>query len=357
MFRGSFPDGVAYQRFLFVRQLTLKGLHMSKRNTLALLASVTLALFSAPSLVSAQTVLKLGWTTSDSTSDPYAVGARLFKEEVERASDKKITVQLYPNRQLGDEKQMLEGLRFGTVDVALVTNSVVAQLEPTFQLFDLPFLFSNAEEAYKVLDSEVGQAMSAKLEPKGIINLGYTEGGFRQMLNNKQPVNTPADVEGVKYRVMQNPMFIDMFSNLGGSAVPMAWGETFTAVQQGTIDGLEGATSVFYASKFQEITKYLSLTNHNYSAVELLMSARSLKKLEPAQQAMIKEAAARTIAAQREEAAKLALSSLEMMKKDGIQVNAIADVAPFRAAMSPLYDKARGVVGDKLMDQTLSMVK
>jgi TRAP-type C4-dicarboxylate transport system substrate-binding protein len=128
-------------------------------------------------------------------------------------------------------------------------------------------------------------------------------------------------------------------------------------VQQGTIDGLEGATSVFYASKFQEITKYLSVTNHNYSVVELLGSVRALKKLTPAQQTLVKEAAARTVVAQRKEAASLGVKALEMMKKDGVQVNTIGDIAPFRAAMAPIYDKARGVVGDKLMDQTLSMVK
>jgi tripartite ATP-independent transporter DctP family solute receptor len=330
---------------------------MSKRKTLSLLAAAALALCAIPQAASAQSVLKLGWTTSDSALDPYAVGAKLFKEEVERASNKQIVVQLYPNRQLGDEKQMLEGLRFGTVDMALVTNSVVAQLEPAYQLFDLPFLFSNETQAHKVLDSEVGKAMSTKLGAKGIVNLGSTEGGFRQMLNNKKPVNTPADIQGVKYRVMQNPMFIEMFSRLGGNAVPMAWGETFTAVQQGTIDGLEGAVSVFYASKFQEITKYLSVTNHNYSAVHLLASSRSLGKLNAAQQTLVKEAAARAVVAQRKEAANLGTKALEMMKKDGVQVNAIADVTPFRAAMAPVYEKARGVVGDKLMDQTLGMVK
>lgn len=330
---------------------------MFKKTTLAIITGAALTLLAGPQAALAQSVLKLGWTTSDSALDPYAVGAKIFKEEVERASNKQIVIQLYPNRQLGDEKQMLEGLRFGTVDLALVTNSVVAQLEPAFQLFDLPFLFSSEVQAHKVFDSAVGKAMSAKLESKGIVNLGYTEGGFRQMLNNKKPVTTPADIQGVKYRVMQNPMFIEMFSRLGGSAVPMAWGETFTAVQQGTIDGLEGATSVFYASKFQEITKYLSVTNHNYSVVELLASARALNKFTPAQQTLIKEAAARTVVAQRKEAASLSVKALEMMKKDGVQVNTISDVAPFRAAMAPIYDKARGVVGAKLMDQTLSMVK
>lgn len=313
--------------------------------------------FATLSPAHAQFTMKLGWTTSDSALDPYAVGAKLFKEEVERATNNAVSVQLYPNRQLGDEKQMLEGLRFGTVDLALVTNSVVAQLEPSFQLFDLPFLFSNEKQAHKVLDSQIGKTMGAKLESKGIVLLGYTEGGFRQMLNNKKPVATPADVQGVKYRVMQNPVFIEMFNSLGGSAVPMAWGETFTAVQQGTIDGLEGAVSVFYASKFQEVTKYLSLTNHNYSAVELLMSARSLKKLTPEQQTQVRAAAARAVAAQREKAAQLAVQALELIKKDGVQVNDVGNMAPFREAVAPIYDKARSVVGADILDQTLAMVK
>jgi tripartite ATP-independent transporter DctP family solute receptor len=316
-----------------------------------------LVILASPSAAFAQHVLKLGWTTTNSPLDPYAVSANLFKAEIERTSKGQITVQLYPNRQLGDEKQMLEGLRFGTVDVALITNSVLAQVEPGFQLFDLPFLFSNEAQAYKVLDSEIGKTLSAKLEPKGLVNLGFTEGGFRQMLNNKKPVLAPADVQGVKYRVMQNPTFIEMFSRLGGAAVPMAWGETFTAVQQGTIDGLEGAVSVFYASKFQEVTKYLSYTNHNYSAVELLASSRSLKKLTPEQITLVREAGAHTVVAQRKESAVIGAKALELMKAGGVQVNTISDTAPFRAAMTPIYDKARGVVGDKLMKQTLDMLK
>lgn len=322
-----------------------------------LTAATALALtaISLPAL--SATVLKLGWTTTDSPQDPYAIGAHLFKKEVERLTNNEITVQLYPNRQLGDEKQMLEGLRFGTVDLALITNSVTAQTEPTFQLFDLPFLFSNEEQAQRVLDSDVGKAVSEKLAKKGITNLGFTEGGFRQMLNNKKPVHTPDDVAGVKYRVMQNPMFIDMFTQLGGAAVPMAWGETFTAIQQGTIDGLEGAVAVFYASKFQEVAKFLSITNHNYSAVALLASNRALKKLSDDQLVKVKAAARHMVVEQRKENSRLAADTLELMKQAGIQVNAIQDVAPFRNAMKPIYDKTRKVVGDDIMDQTLALIK
>ncbi|NYT44343.1 TRAP transporter substrate-binding protein [Alcaligenaceae bacterium] len=319
--------------------------------------AATFAIASAPLPALAETVLKLGWTTTDSPQDPYAIGAHLFKEEVERLTNKEVVVQLYPNRQLGDEKQMLEGLKFGTVDIALITNSVIAQTEPAFQLFDLPFLFSSETQAHEVLDSAIGETISQKLEKKGVTNLGFTEGGFRQMLNNKQPVFTPEDVVGVKYRVMQNPMFIDMFTQLGGAAVPMAWGETFTAVQQGTIDGLEGAVAVFYSSKFQEVTKYLSITNHNYSSVALLASNRALKKLNDDQLAKVKAAARHTVVEQRKQNATLSEETLELMKQAGIQVNKIDDVTPFRDAMKPIYDKTSKVVGEDVMDQTLTMIR
>src|SRR5690606_10911150 len=134
-------------------------------------------------------------------------------------------------------------------------------------------------QAHKVLDGPIGEQLAKKLAAKGVYVLGFMEGGFRNMINNRKPVAEPADVSGVKYRVMQNPVFIDMFSSLGGSAVPMAWGETFTAVQQGTIDGLEIPIAVINANKFNEVTKYLSLTNHTYSAIPLLVSKRSFDKL------------------------------------------------------------------------------
>jgi TRAP-type mannitol/chloroaromatic compound transport system substrate-binding protein len=158
---------------------------------------------------------------------------------VERETLGSVQVQLFPNRQLGDERQMLEGMRFGTVDAGIITNAVIAQIEPAFSVNDLPFLFANEAQAHKVLDGAVGAELAKRLSTKGIVALGYMEGGFRNMINNKRPVNAPGDVAGVKYRVMQNPVFIDMFNSMGGSAIPMAWGETFTAVQQGTIDGLE----------------------------------------------------------------------------------------------------------------------
>lgn len=301
--------------------------------------------------------LKIGWVTPDSPRDPYATGAHTFKNAVERQSKGRIDVQLFPNRQLGDEKPMLEGLRFGTIDAAVITNAVVAQIEPAFQVNDLPFLFSNEAQAHHVLDGKVGQTLAKKLEAKGIVALGFMEGGFRHMINNVRPVTRPADVKGVKYRVMQNPVYIDMFSSLGGSAVPMAWGETFTAVQQGTIDGLEIPIAVIDSSKYNEVTKYLSLTNHTYSMIALLMSKKTFDKLPADLKNVVREAGRTAVGAQRTAAGANAKELVSTLEKKGMKVNAVADITPFRNSVKPVYEKFKGSIGADLMIDALAAVK
>ncbi len=318
----------------------------------------TLAVATAPAaLAQGKPVIKIGWTTADGATDPYAVGARAFKAAVERNTNGAVEVQLFPNRALGDERQMLEGTRFGTVDAAIITNAVIAQIEPAFQVNDLPFLYANEMQAQKVLDGPVGAELAKRLEGKGIAVLGYMEGGFRNMINNKRPVNTPDDVQGVKYRVMQNPVFIDMFNSMGGAAVPMAWGETFTAVQQGTIDGLEIPVAVIEANKYFEVTKYLSLTNHTYSMIGLLVSKRALDKLSPELRKAVVEAGRTASIEQRKAAAADAEKIIASLRKSGMQINTIADVEPFRKSVAPVYEKFRKTAAGPLLDAALAAAK
>lgn len=310
-----------------------------------------------PITSAAQTVIKFGWTTSDGATDPYAIGARYFKSEVEKLTNGQVQVQLYPNRQIGDEKQLMEGMRFGTVDAGFVTNAVLAQIEPAFEVNDLPFLYSSAAQAQKVLDGPVGQDLANRLAKKGIVTLGYMEGGFRQMVNNKKPVSGPDDVKGVKYRVMQNPTYIDMFNSMGGAAVPMAWGETYTAVQQGTVDGLEIPVAVIDAAKYFEVTKFLSLTNHTYSMIGLLMSKRAFDKLTPEQRKAVVEAGKIATEMQRKTVAANEQGLIDGLKAKGMTVNSIGDVSQFRKSVAPMYDKARAKVGDDVMNQVMDAVK
>ena len=322
-----------------------------RRGALAFAFTAAIALAGNSAFAQQKTLIKLGWTTSDGAQDPYAVGARAFKERVEAGSNGRIEIQLYPNRQLGDEKPMLEGMRLGTVDAGVITNAVIAQIEPTFQLNDLPFLYENEAQAQRVLDGPVGQKLAAKLEAKGIKLLGWMEGGFRNMINNVRPVEKPDDVKGVKYRVMQNPVFIGMFSSLGGNAVPMAWGETFTAVQQGAIDGLEIPLAVIDQNKYFEVTKFLSITNHTYSAIPLLMAKRAFDKLPDDLKKVVMESGIAATKAQREAAGEAAKEVVARLEKSGMKVNRISDFKPFRTSVESVYEQFKGSIGPELMQE------
>jgi tripartite ATP-independent transporter DctP family solute receptor len=321
---------------------------------LACAVFATASIFSAAN--AAEIELKLAWLTADSPTDPYAITAHAFKEELEAALPGRVEVALFPNRQLGDDKEILEGLQFGTIDLGVITNAVVANMEPTYQLVDLPFLFGNAEQAHEVLDGPVGQELATNLQSKGVVSLGAAEGGFRNMINNTRPVRTPKDVVGVKYRTMQNPVFIEMFSSLGGSPVPMAWGEVFTAMQQGTVDGLEIPTSVVNSNNFAEVTKYLSFTRHTYSAIHLLMSERSLERLpEDVQQAVIAAGKA-AITKQRMAVAAAESDVVKALTDAGMQINDIEDVGAFRAEVGPVYERFEASIGSDLMKRALDAV-
>lgn len=302
-------------------------------------------------------VVKLGWATSDGATDPYAVGARAFKKALEEKSNGSIEVQLFPNRQLGDEKQLMEGLRFGTVDMAVVTNAVVAQTEPAFQVLDLPFVFADESQAHKAVDGPVGVELAKRLSTKGVVVLGYLDSGFRNMINNRRPVVTPADMRGVKVRVMQNPLYIDIINSLGGSAVPMAWSETFTAIQQGTIDGLEVPVTTIEPLKINEVTKFLSLTNHTYSALGLLAGKRLMDRLTPAQRDAFTAAAATAIADQRRSTSSETQKALASLERAGMKVNKVQDPAAFRTAVAPVYEKVRQSGHGALLDQLIAGTK
>jgi tripartite ATP-independent transporter DctP family solute receptor len=322
------------------------------------LAIAGAACLSQPALAQGKAAtLRIGWTSTDSPQDPYGIGANLFKQKVEALAPGKIQVSLFPNRQIGDEKELLEGMRFGTVDMGVITNAVVANLETGFQVNDLPFLYASETQAHGVLDGPIGKELKDRLAKKGVVALGFMEGGFRNMLNNVRPVVNPEDVKGVKYRVMQNPVFIDMFSSLGGNAIPMAWSEVFTAVQQGAIDGLELPVAVIDATKYYEITKYLSLTNHTYSMIALLVSKRSFDKLPKDVQEAVLKAGADATQEQRKIVGAQSQKIIVDLGTKGMKVNKVGDPAQFRGSVKSVYEKFRPTIGSDLLDRTLAAVQ
>lgn len=317
------------------------------------------ALLTTPGLPQAQnrTVLRIGWTSGDGAQDPYAVGARAFKAALEQRVGERMDVQLFPNRALGDERPMLDGMRLGTVDMGVITNAVIAQVEPAFQLCDMPFLFGSEEQGHRVLDGAIGQQLKARLEARGVVPLGYMEGGFRHMINNVRPITRPEDLRGIKFRVLQSPIYIEMYRALGGNAVPMAWGETFTAVQQGAIDGLEIPLGVIDQNKYYEVTKYLSLTGHIYSMIGLLIAKRSLDRLPAEVRIAVVEAGAEATRAQRAANAEATKGFRDSLAKQGMQVNDVVDKTVFRRGVLPMYESFRGQIGSDLVRDALAAVQ
>lgn len=319
-----------------------------------MMAGVVAVALASPAV--AQVEIKIGWTTSDGDTDPYAIAAREFAAALDEAAPGEFAVSYFPNRQLGDEREMLEGLGFGTLDVAVITNAVIANIEPAFQLNDMPFLYGSEAQAHAVLDGPIGQDLLGRLSDNGIVGLAFAEGGFRHMINNEKPVTTPEDVSGVKYRVMQNPVFIGMFQSLGGNAVPMAWGEVYTAVQQGTIDGLEIPLAVIKNNNFADVVQYLSLTRHTYSALGMMMAQRTFDALTDDQQAAVLSAAKAAAKAQRTAVAANTTAIIEALKADGMTINEVADPGSFRSLVGPVYDEFRDSIGSDLLDSALAEV-
>lgn len=313
-------------------------------------------LLGVATLSHGQTTIKLGWTTADSKVDPYAIAARYFAEELEAAAPGEFKVQFYPNHQLGNDTAMLQAMQFGTMDAGVITGTQVGTLESAFQLNDLPFLYANNQQAHKVLDGDVGQQLLSMLDAKGIVGLGFPEAGFRHTINNKRPIRTPEDFSGVKLRVQPSDLFIASFRAIGANPVPMAWSDVFTAVQQGTVDGLEIPLPVIYANKYPEVTDYLSLTSHTYNALALLMSKQTFNKLSPDTQERVRQAAKRAIDRQRETVAANNGEVLDQIKAAGMTVNEVDDINAFRSKVSNVYDEYRDKIGSDIVDTALRQV-
>jgi tripartite ATP-independent transporter DctP family solute receptor len=271
--------------------------------------------------------------------DAFHLCALKFKEVVETETGGEITVTIFPNAKLGDERALLENMKMGAVDAGIITSGPIINFLPEFGIFDLPFLFRSPEHAYAVLDGPIGQGMLQSMESQGWVGLAYGERGFRNLTNSKRSVQTPEDMKGLKIRLMQNPVYVESFKLLGANAVPMAWTEALTALQQGTIDGQENPLNVIVSFKLFESQKHLSLTRHAYAPNVIMMSKITWNRLSPEQQEIVKKAAAEAAWANRNYDNEKAAEWLQFLKDQGMDVVENPDLGAFRQAVQPIYDK------------------
>jgi tripartite ATP-independent transporter DctP family solute receptor len=240
----------------------------------------------------------------------------------------------------------------GTVDMGIITGGPVINFLPSFGVLDLPFLFSTPEHAYKVLDGPIGEGFFKEMEKLGWKGLAYGERGFRNLTNSVRAVEKPEDIKGLKVRVMQNPIYIDSFTALGANAVPMAWTEALTALQQGTIDGQENPLNVIVAYNINESNKYLSITRHAYAPNLILMSMRTWNKLTPEQRTVVSESALEAAKHNRKIDNDMEAGWLQSLKDKGMQVSE-PDLSLFRDAVKSVYEKYEKEYGKELIQSIL----
>ena len=279
-----------------------------------------------------------------SEAHSFHQAALYFKQLIEERSGGAIAVNVQPNGALGDEKEMAEGLQMGTVDMVVCAVATLTGFDPALDVFNLPYLFESREQGIAVLDGEIGQGMFENLEGQGLKLLGFFDLGFRSMTNSQHPIAAPEDCKGLRMRTLQSNVLVEGLNTFGIDAVSMSFGELFTALQTGAVDGQENPISVIDASRFYEVQKYLSLTEHMYVVLPLLISTKTWEKLSADQQQMLLECAQETVQHQREENLANYGAELADLKANGMEVNEV-DKAAFQAAIQPLYDTYAGQFG------------
>jgi TRAP-type transport system periplasmic protein len=301
----------------------------------------------AATAVSAQTVLKMGHATS--TNSHYQTGSQAFADEVEKRTNGRYKVQIFAASALGGEREMIEATQLGTLDLVNTSTGPVGNFVPETLIVDIPFLFRDYDHARKTLDGAIGEDILSKFPGKGMIALAWAENGFRHMTNNKKAINLPEDTKGLKIRTMENRVHMDAFKSIGLLPTPMAFPELFTALQQGTVDGQENPIPVILASKFSQVQKHLTLTNHVYSPALIIMSKSVHDKLSDADKAAFREAGRIAAAAQRKRVNEDERTGVETLRAAGMQVITTVDSGKWAAAMTPVYGEfAKRFGADKI---------
>lgn len=331
---------------------------MLKRRTIAsmLAGAVLVAATSAHAQFTERTIKLTNGVNAD---HPVSAGVKRMQEVLDAKTGGKIKLNVFWGGAAGGDLQATQALRAGTQEMVCTSSSPLVGIVKELGVFDLPFLFANEKEADAVLDGPAGQYFNRKLEAAGLVNLAYWENGFRNLTNSKRPVNKVEDFEGVKVRVMQNNVFLDTFKTLGTNAVPMSFGEVFTALETRTIDGQENPFVTIDSSKFYEVQKYLSVTRHAYTPYLILYSKKLWDQLNPQEQVVLREAAIEGQKAQRIAIRAQSDTALAALKAKGMQVN---EISPFEQRrmfdkVKPVYDKHGATIGTEAINVVFDELK
>jgi TRAP-type transport system periplasmic protein len=298
-------------------------------------------------------VLKVG--VGHPPTHSFVKGLEHFKQQVEKASEGRLKVEIYPNSQLGGEREMQEAVALGNLEMTV--SGLLAIYEPVFAALDVPYLFKDRNHIRKFHESVAFKELASSLDAKNIKVLTYYEGGFRQVTNNVRPIQKVADIKGLKIRTPEIPAMIETFKQLGAVVTPMSFAELYGALRQGVVDGQENPVKNIHTSKFYEVQKYLAITNHQYNSGYVYMNNGYFNRLPTDLQPMLLKAVAESSVFQVKLDADTESSLLDDLKKNGMQVTT-PNEKEFREATKGVYDVFYQRYGDKakrVIEQIISM--
>lgn len=299
-------------------------------------------------------VLKLGHTAAP--DHPYQTASEMFAQKVSEKTNGMIEIKVFPADQLGKQNELIEGAQLGTVDMVLTSDVALSTAEPLIGVLNLPFLFKDYDHVMNALNGEIGDKLSEALAKKNLIVIGWWENGFRHITNSKVVIDKPEDLKGLKIRTPNGTVFVDTFNMIGASATPMSFGELYSALQLGTVDGQENPTTHVLTQKFYEVQDYLSLTYHIHVSEPLVMSKQVFDNLSIEYQQILVESAKEVAAWSFETTKNTEADEIEQIKATGMDVH-VPDVAAFQAAMKVVYEKYEGVFGKELIDAIKNSAK
>ncbi|RUR39280.1 TRAP transporter substrate-binding protein [Vreelandella populi] len=301
----------------------------------ALFALTGVSLLAAA--VSAQADNWRGWNIHPD-GYPNTVALEAFADAVKEQTAGRVTPRVYNNAVLGDQSDAIEQTRNGALDFANFNMGPMGPIVKETNVFSLPFLFTDVDHMHTVMDGEIGQRFADALEEKGLVVLSWFDSGARSIYNTKHPINTPEDVQGLKIRVMNNDLYVEMMEALGGNATPMAYGEVYQSLTTGVLDGAENNYPSFESSNHYEAAEYYSLTEHLIIPECLCVAKASWDKLSEEDQEIVREEAMNASTMQRELWVESSEESRQIILDNGVEINEVEDKAAFQALMEPMYE-------------------
>lgn len=293
-----------------------------------LAATLSINLFSPSHDAQAATTLTLAH--AHPVEDSQHLAAMRFAERVKERSGDEITIRIFPNGQLGNDQAMIAGVRGGTIDIELSGNPYFSGIVSELNVLDLPFLFDDYEQAYRVLDGDVGLGLLARMREKDLEGLAFWEIGFRNLTNSRRAIESAADIKGLKLRTTPNPAHIAAFEALGANPIPMPFAELFTALETGTVDGQENPVSLIRSASLADVQDHLSLTAHAYTAAPLVINKNRFDSLTDEQQQLLRDEAQEAARYQRQLNQERMSNDLEFLRQQGIQIIEQPDRASMR---------------------------